>query len=135
MFQAIAGDHVTTGTLQVPLRRPAASMPKGGELYVGTCPLACRAALGVVAVESGLSVDDLLSSQRCAAPVAQARQLAMYLAHVALGLPQTEVARAFQRDRTTVAHACRRIEDLRDVEIFDVEVSRLETCVRWIVKG
>ncbi len=97
--------------------------------------LSCRAAVSVVAAECGLTIEILLTHHRSTAPVAQARQLAMYLAHVALGLPQTEVARAFRRDRTTVAHACRRIEDLRDRTAFDEEVSRLEHCVRWIVKG
>lgn len=97
--------------------------------------LSCRAAVSVVAAECGLGVEILLAHHRSTALVAQARQLAMYLAHVALGLPQTEVARAFRRDRTTVAHACRKIEDLRDRSAFDEDVSRLEHCVRWIVKG
>lgn len=97
--------------------------------------LSCRAAVSVVAAECGLTIEILLAHHRSTAPVAQARQLAMYLAHVAMGLPQTEVARAFRRDRTTVAHACRRIEDLRDRSAFDADVSRLEQCVRWIVKG
>ena len=38
----------------------------------------------------------------------------MYLAHVTCGLSLTEVGEVFARDRTTVAHACGRVEDLRD---------------------
>lgn len=48
-----------------------------------------------------------------------ARQVAMYLAHVAGGLSLTEVARAFGRDRSTVAHACAVVEDARDDAAFD----------------
>jgi chromosomal replication initiation ATPase DnaA len=43
----------------------------------------------------------------------------MYLAHVAFRLSLTEVGRLFNRDRTTVAHACGVVEDLRDDQIID----------------
>ena len=45
--------------------------------------------------------------------------MAMYLAHVAFRLSFTQVGRLFGRDRTTVAHACGVIEDLRDDQIID----------------
>jgi hypothetical protein len=48
-----------------------------------------------------------------------ARQMAMYLAHVAFRLSFTQVGQLFGRDRTTVAHACGVIEDLRDDHILD----------------
>jgi hypothetical protein len=57
---------------------------------------------------------------------ARARQLAMYLAHVAGGLNLSEVGRLFGRDRTTVAHACALIEDARDDAAFDRLADRLE---------
>ena len=38
--------------------------------------------------------------------IANARQVAMYIAHVNCGLSLTDVGRQFGRDRTTVAHAC-----------------------------
>lgn len=131
MFEALPGQSAALHAL--PARAALPVQGEGGG--APACPLPCRAALSIAAAETGLGVDELLSSRRCVARVAQARQLAMYLAHVALGLPQTEVARAFQRDRTTVAHACRRIEDMRDVAAFDAAVSRMENGVRWIVKG
>jgi chromosomal replication initiation ATPase DnaA len=49
----------------------------------------------------------------------------MYLAHVHLGLSLSEVGRAFGRDRTTVAHACARIEDSRD----DATTERIVACL------
>jgi chromosomal replication initiation ATPase DnaA len=50
---------------------------------------------------------------------ASARQVAMYLAHVSGGLSLTEVGRLFGRDRTTVAHACSKVETRRDDPLFD----------------
>jgi chromosomal replication initiation ATPase DnaA len=60
-----------------------------------------------------------LRSRDRAAPISLARQMAMYLAHVAFRLSFTEVGQLFGRDRTTVAHACGVIEDLRDDQIID----------------
>jgi chromosomal replication initiation ATPase DnaA len=58
--------------------------------------------------------------------IAFARQLAMYLTHVGFGLTLTEVGACFERDRTTVRHACALIEDRRDQPTFDLAVSALE---------
>jgi chromosomal replication initiation ATPase DnaA len=57
---------------------------------------------------------------------ALARQVAMYLAHTACGLTLTEVARLFGRDRKTVLHACKRIEDRREEPVFDRTLDLLE---------
>ncbi len=56
---------------------------------------------------------------RGAAQTALARQVAMYLAHVACGLTLTDAGRLFDRDRTTVAYACLIVEDRRDDPLFD----------------
>lgn len=94
----------------------------------------CRLAAATVCAATGISVDDILAPRRAPAAAASARQLAMYLAHVGFGVALADVARAFRRDRTTVAYACRRIEDLRDGP-FDQEVARLEACARWAAGG
>ncbi|MDI4657592.1 helix-turn-helix domain-containing protein [Xanthobacter autotrophicus] len=94
-------------------------------------PFPCRLATAIVAAVAGLNVDALVDLRRSTAPVATARQIAMYLAHVGLGLPQAGVAQAFRRDRSTVAYACRRIEDLRDDPAFDRRVAQMEACLRW----
>ena len=60
-----------------------------------------------------------LRSRGRAAPISLARQMAMYLAHVAFRLSFTQVGQLFGRDRTTVAHACGVIEDLRDDHNLD----------------
>ena len=58
--------------------------------------------------------------------LAFARQSAMYLAHVSFGLSYAEVGRAFGRDRTTAAYACRLIEDRRDDPAIDAVLGSLE---------
>jgi hypothetical protein len=63
---------------------------------------------------------------------ALARQAAMYLAHIGCGLTFTEIGRLFQRDRTTVAHACGRIEDRRESVPFDRALELLEGVVRLL---
>ncbi len=44
--------------------------------------------------------------------------------------PLARVAFAFGRDRTTCAHACHRIEDLREDAGFDAKLVSLEACLR-----
>lgn len=61
--------------------------------------------------------------------MALARQTAMYLAHCAGGLSLTEVGVLFNRDRTTVAHACAVVEDRRDEPNFDRAIELLERAV------
>ena len=51
--------------------------------------------------------------------IAEARQVAMYLAHVCCRMLLTEVGAMFGRDRTTVAHACLKVEYRRDDPNFD----------------
>lgn len=55
-----------------------------------------------------------------------ARQVAMYLVHVIGGLSLSEVGQLFARDRTTVAHACALVEDLRDDPMLDRCLAILE---------
>ena len=48
-------------------------------------------------------------------------------------LSLTEVGRLFERDRTTVAHACGLIEDKRDEPDFDYRLDHLERAVSCLV--
>ncbi len=69
---------------------------------------------------------ELLSATRGPRPIARARQIAIYLGHVVLGLSLSALARHFRRDRTTVAYACRAVEDARDAREFDELLDTLE---------
>jgi chromosomal replication initiator protein len=63
-----------------------------------------------VAARLGMSVDDILSPTR-SAPIARARQLAMYLTRELTDLSLPAIAEAFnRRDHTTVMHAIRKVE-------------------------
>lgn len=64
------------------------------------------------------------------ANVALARQVAMYIAHVSYGLSLTEVGQAFERDRTTVAHACGVVEYRREDPQFDEAITLIERIIR-----
>jgi chromosomal replication initiation ATPase DnaA len=73
-----------------------------------------------------LPAGELSGPTRGCAKVALARQTAMYLARVCLGLTLSEAAALYGRDRTTAAHACRVIEDLRDDSQFDARLTAIE---------
>ncbi|MDX2288572.1 MAG: helix-turn-helix domain-containing protein [Hyphomicrobiaceae bacterium] len=89
-----------------------------------------RAAIeSAVAQVFAVAEGDLRRPTRGRARVAFARQVAMYLAHVACGMSLTEVGRIFERDRTTVAYACGLVEDRRDDPLIDRTLELLE----WIV--
>jgi chromosomal replication initiation ATPase DnaA len=79
-----------------------------------------------VAVAYAVPIREMRAPSRGRASAALARQVAMYLAHVVLGLNYSAIGRAFGRDRTTVAHACQRVEDHRDDPNTDSLLSMLE---------
>jgi len=84
-----------------------------------------------VAPDFGLDQGTLLVPTRAAPQTVFARQVAIYLAHVCFGLSFAAVGRMFQCDHTTVAHACRVIEDRRDDRDLDRRLTVLEhTCRR-----
>ncbi len=83
-------------------------------------------AIALTAAAFGVPVDELRARTRRQAPIAFARQVAVYLTHTIGGFSLTDVARAFGRDRTTAAHACHVIEDQRDDLAFDARLSALE---------
>jgi chromosomal replication initiation ATPase DnaA len=91
---------------------------------------AAQLAAGLAAYALGVEPAEILSPGRGAAEAASARQLAMYLTHVGFAMSLARVANAFGRDRSTVAHACQRIEDWRDDETVDLLVESLESALR-----
>ncbi len=63
--------------------------------------------------------DYLTGPSRGSRHLSRARQKMQYLAHVGFGLSFTQIGATMQRDRTSVAHACRQVEDLRDCPATD----------------
>lgn len=87
-------------------------------------------AAGAAGYALGVEVDDITREARGSAETAFARQVSMYLCHVAFELSLGRVAAAFGRDRSTVAHACHAIEDRRDDDRFDDWIGALEAMLR-----
>jgi chromosomal replication initiation ATPase DnaA len=94
-------------------------------------PKRSHAALCGAAVAASLAIpqSEIIAS-RGTQRVARARQIAIYLAHVGFGLNYTHLGEAFGRDRTTIRHACFRIEDARDDFSLDRALSILEGALR-----
>ena len=99
---------------------PATKLP--ARSHVALCGAAAAASLAIPQA----AIADGPRKQR----VARARQIAIYLAHVGFGLNYTHLGRAFGRDRTTIRHACFRIEDARDRQNFDRALDFLEGALR-----
>ncbi len=91
----------------------------------------CRFIETLVSAALGIRLAELRARTRGRAAAAFARQTAMYLAHVHFGLSLSQVGRVFGRDRTTVAHACARVEDFRD----DPKVDRILACLESVLEG
>jgi chromosomal replication initiation ATPase DnaA len=89
-----------------------------------------RLAQSAAAYAFGVTQQDVEAPTRRSREAALARQVAMYLSHVAFELPISRVAQAFGRDRSTAAHACHRIEDRRDDRDFDACLDALEESLR-----
>ena len=77
-----------------------------------------------------IDCDYLRMPTRGQAPVALARQVAMYIAHVGYQISLTDVGAMFNRDRTTVSHACEVVEKRRDDARFDQAIDLIDLVVR-----
>lgn len=86
----------------------------------------CRVAIAVAAVLLDVDPSEIEKPNRSLAPVCEARHVAMYLAHVVFQVPLVRASKSFGRDRTSIAHAVRRIEDRRDDPGFDAKIEHLE---------
>lgn len=61
--------------------------------------------------------------------LAHIQQISMYVCHVVLQMTMTEIGIAMGRDRTTVGHACARVEDRRDDRAYDQLIAAVERVV------
>ena len=89
-----------------------------------------RLSCGVAAYLLNAAAEDVMGPTRGEARTAYARQLAMYFCHVVFAMSLARTGVAFSRDRSTVAYACRIIEDKRDDAGFDAWLARAEDALR-----
>ena len=88
---------------------------------------------GLIAQVFEVPLRELSAPTRRSARTAFSRQVAMYLAHKVCELSLTRIGEHYGRDRTTVAHACRKVEDRRDDPNLDVSLDYLESALRsWV---
>ncbi len=95
----------------------------------------CRLSIATIVAVTNTAEQELHAQSRSTAEIALARQTAMYLAHTKFGITYSEVGSFFNRDRSTVAHACRLVEDRRDIEEFDECLCRMENLVDVALRG
>lgn len=88
----------------------------------------------MIAAAFQLKAERLLKSDRGAVRVNRPRQISMYLMNTALSLKFTEIAEFYNKDRTTVSHACRVIEELRDDPEFDERIGEFEKTIRTVLE-
>ncbi|WP_330999181.1 helix-turn-helix domain-containing protein [Oryzicola mucosus] len=91
----------------------------------------CDGVIDVTAAMFSVSSKELRRTGRTSLDVSRVRQIAMYVAHVVLGLKMNDIGKGFGRDRTTVIYACHIIEDLRD----DIEFDRVVATVERVMKA
>ena len=89
-----------------------------------------RLAVGLTGYALQIPVEVILASSSRDQNIVRARQVAMYLSHVGLGMSLARVASALDRDRSTVAHGCHKIEDLRDDPGVDEWLDQLEQTLK-----
>ncbi len=110
----------------IPMPHPASERTHRGKMLRGVDPTLRKVMEETVASVFDVEIEHMRLPSRGPARVATARQVAMYLAHVVCGLSLTEAGVLFERDRTTVAHACRVVEDRREDQDFDRAIGLLE---------
>ncbi len=87
----------------------------------------------MVAATLDLPPEILPQCSRGKAQSARARQISIYLMHTTLSFSFTEIGKVYSKDRTTIAHACHVIEDLRDDESFDSKLTQLERMIAIVL--
>ncbi|KQT71043.1 hypothetical protein ASG54_20865 [Aureimonas sp. Leaf460] len=109
---------------------PAFEMPdrrtEAPAMPIALAAARCRLAREIASAVLCVPVEEIARPNRSAAETCKARHLAIYLAHVVFQVSLGAIAVHFGRDRTSVAHAVRRIEDGRDLPAFELLVARLE---------
>lgn len=107
----------------LPKLPPALLLPGGARAYLAQMAV-CEA--------FGVHLVALTAEGRGRHKVAFARQTAMYLCRLVFAMTLSEIAQCFGRDRTTAAHAIRRIEEAREDARFDATLCVIEMLLRQI---
>lgn len=77
----------------------------------------------------------LLAASRGSKHLSEARQVSNYLAHVVYGMSFTDIGQLANRDRTSIAHGCNKVEDLRDLPDRDRALHFAELALQEFFKA
>lgn len=111
-------------------------MPSEVERFSRTaCKIIARMSKEVVCEAFGVPHAELIVRDRRDANLSAARQASIYLAHVVGQLTLNEAAACFQRDRSTISHACINVEDRRDSPVFDLQMDYMEKRLRERIRA
>jgi chromosomal replication initiator protein len=110
MTRVLAVASLLSEPLSTPIVRRALGPEQSTPVTRGIAAPSLEAIQDAVCTVHALNREDLVSRGR-SAPVTRARQQAMYLARELTSLSLAEVARAFDRDHTTVLHATRAVAE------------------------
>ena len=128
--------HQGTADICTALQSKVSAMRMFGSLSnTSLSEFGCRLSIATLSAVTRATEQELQSQSRSSAKIALARQTAMYLAHTKFGISYGEVGDFFSRDRSTVSHACRLVEDRRDNREFDRSLSRMENLVDIALQG
>jgi len=108
---------------------PQIKAPLSPDIAAHKCHQASLA-MAAVSLEFGLTETDITHPSKGTRHLRFARQVAMYLVHVVYELNHTHIGKLFFKDRSTVSHACKVVEDSRDDAVFDMKLIRLENFLR-----
>lgn len=89
--------------------------------------------IGISAYALGFDLNDMIKDRRGSRRTCTVRQVAMYLTYTSFGMSLSRCAFAFDRDRSTIAHACQSIENRRDDADFDQWIEGLEGVLKQLV--
>lgn len=90
-------------------------------------------ATALVAYTLGLNTEEVFSPRNRKTADTKARHVAIYLTYVALGTSFGRVAKAFGRDRSSVAYACKIVENRREDADFDDWCEQLEVGLKSVI--
>ncbi|MGC6471934.1 MAG: helix-turn-helix domain-containing protein [Parvibaculales bacterium] len=80
-----------------------------------------------ISIVHRMPINAIMDTRRGRKRVSEARQLSQYLCHISFRQSFSDIGKSFKRDRTSVSHACQRIENLRDVGNYDLATD----CLEW----
>jgi chromosomal replication initiator protein len=108
MTRVLAVSSLLSEPLSMPIVRRALEPGDRQGSPAAAAPPSLEAIQDAVCSVNGVGREELLSPKR-SSKVARSRQVAMYMARELTSLSLTEIARAFDRDHTTVLHAIRTV--------------------------